>query len=77
MKIEICTVDISKHSLDDQYTFYDDGTVLHVYDPNNYKLDVKENITIKDISVYRKDRILEACKSEYLMQIKELFAKFK
>lgn len=76
MKTEICTVDISKHGLDDQYTFYDDGPVLHIYDPNNYKFDVKENIVIKDISNGRKERILEACKPEYQHQIKELFDRY-
>lgn len=77
MKIEICTVDISKHGLDDIYTFYDDRSVLHVYDRNNYKFDVKEDIMIKDISTVREERILEACKLEYLPQIKALFDKSK
>jgi len=77
MKVEICTVDISIHGLDDQYTFYDDGTVIHIYDRNNYKLDVKEDITIQDISEIRKDRILEACKPQYQSQIQELFLQFK
>lgn len=75
MKVEICTVDISKNGLDDQYTFYDDGKVIHVYDRNNYKFDIKEDITIEDISEIRKERILEACKPEYLPRIKALFDK--
>lgn len=77
MKVEMCTVDISKHGLDDHYTFYDDGSVLHVYDRNNYKFDIKEDIVIDDISAVRKERILEACKPEYLPQIKALFDKSK
>ncbi|KRB53693.1 hypothetical protein [Flavobacterium sp. Root186] len=77
MKVEICTVDISKHGLDDQYTFYDDESVIHIYDRNNYRLDIKEEITIEDISDIRKERILEACKPEYLLQIKALFDKSK
>ena len=77
MKVEICTVDISKHNLDDLYTFYDDGTVIHVYDRNNYKFDTKENISVQEISEIRKERILEACKPEYLPKIKALFDKSK
>jgi hypothetical protein len=51
-----------KNQLDDEYTLYDDGSVLHEYDRNIYPggQNLKTNLTVKDLSDAVKQRLLEA-----------------
>lgn len=48
--------------LDDDYTLYDDGTVLHEYDRHSYPggQDIKENLTVDNLSEPVKQRLYEA-----------------
>lgn len=48
--------------LDDDYTLYDDGTVLHEYDRHTYPggLNLRENLTGKDLSDEVKKRLIDA-----------------
>ncbi|MBI4946608.1 MAG: hypothetical protein HY840_09425 [Bacteroidetes bacterium] len=48
--------------LDDDYTLYDDGTILHEYDKHTYQggQNLKENLTVADLSNEVKQRLLEA-----------------
>lgn len=41
-KIEICTIEIGQNSLDNDYTFYTDGTVKRFYDSNIWSLNNTE-----------------------------------
>jgi len=51
-----------KGVLDDDYTLYDDGTILHEYDKHTYPggQNLKENLTVTDLSDEIKQRLLEA-----------------
>jgi len=48
--------------LDDDYTLYDDGTILHEYDKHTYPggQNLKESLTVADLSDELKQRLLEA-----------------
>ncbi|WP_439483980.1 hypothetical protein [Cyclobacterium plantarum] len=52
--------------LDDDYTLYADGTILHEYDKNIYPggYNLKKYLTINDISDEVKQRLLEAASNE-------------
>lgn len=60
--------------LDDDYTLYEDGTVLHEYDkhrfPGGYNL--KRKLEAKDIKDSAKDRLLKAAKVEDIELAKQL-----
>jgi len=55
-----------KGVLDDDYTLYDDGTVLHEYDKHTYPggQNLKESLTVLDLSDAVKERFLEAAADE-------------
>ncbi len=52
--------------LDDDYTLYDDGTILHEYDKHTYPggQNLKEKLTVADLSNEVKQRLLEAASDE-------------
>lgn len=52
--------------LDDDYTLYDDGTVLHQYDKHSYKggQNLTDNLTVNDLSEVVKQRLIEAATDE-------------
>ncbi|MDF7818693.1 hypothetical protein P1X15_13840 [Runella sp. MFBS21] len=52
--------------LDDDYTLYDDGTILHEYDKHSYPggQNLKESLTVADLSDEVKQRLLEAASDE-------------
>lgn len=67
--MEIRIIAISRKmngDLDDNYTLYEDGTVLHEYDKNRYPggYNLKNTLQGKDIKVSAKDRLLNAASLE-------------
>lgn len=52
--------------LDDDYTLYDDGTILHEYDKHTYPggQNLNESLTVADLSDEVKQRLLEAASDE-------------
>lgn len=52
--------------LDDDYTLYDDGTILHEYDKHTYPggQNLKESLIVADLSGEVKQRLLEAASDE-------------
>lgn len=52
--------------LDDDYTLYDDGTILHEYDKHTYPggQDLKDSLTVADLSDEVKQRLLVAASDE-------------
>lgn len=49
---------------DNDYCFYEDGTILHHYDRTMTKLDVEEFVFPSDIPDYEKEKIITKCKGE-------------
>ena len=50
--------------LDDDYTLYEDGTILHKYDKHTYLggQNLKDSLTIDDLSDEVKQRLLKAAR---------------
>lgn len=63
-----------KGPLDDDYTLYDDGTILHYYDRHCYRggQNHKEILTIKDLSEKVKNRLLNDATEENRELVKKL-----
>lgn len=55
---------IKKGTYDNDYYFYDDGTILHHYDRTMIKLDIEEFVSPSEISDSEKEKILAKCKEE-------------
>lgn len=55
-----------KGVLDDDYTLYEDGTVLHEYDKHIYPggHNLKDSLTVNDLSDSVKQRLLDAATEE-------------
>ncbi|MBB6236905.1 hypothetical protein HDC90_001522 [Pedobacter sp. AK013] len=64
----------SKGILDDDYTLYADGTVLHEYDRHSYPggQNLTELLTISDLSVLIKERLYKASSEENKSYIRKL-----
>ena len=65
---------IRKGDLDDDYTLYENGEVLHEYDQNTYLsgLNLKKTLTIDELNEDIKQRLLEAASDsdkEHVRQI--------
>lgn len=57
-------VSMVRQGLDDDYYFYEDGTIIHHYDRTIQKTDIEECILPSEISDYTKGKILSKCKKE-------------
>ena len=55
---------MKKQDLDNDYFFYEDGTILHHYDRTITKRDIEEDILPKDISKCERENILAQCERE-------------
>lgn len=60
--------------LDDDYTLYDDGSVLHEYDKHRYPggYNLKETLRAKEIKNSAKERLLNATNNNDIDLSKEL-----
>lgn len=55
---------MKRQNLDNDYFFFEDGTILHHYDRTQSKQDLEEDIFPKDIPKHEKEKILTQCKGE-------------
>ena len=55
---------MKKGTYDNDYYFYNDGTILHHYDRTLTKLDIEAYVSSSDISDSEKDEIITKCKEE-------------
>lgn len=67
---------MKKGTYDNDYYFYEDGTILHHYDRTMMKRDIESYISPSDIPDSDKEKIIEQCKMEcsedIVKQIKNL-----
>ena len=68
----ICKVEIGNYTLDDDYTFYDDGRIHRSFDQSTWKQNISEFIKPENISESKKIKILEKCPSDNLNRIREI-----
>lgn len=55
---------MKKGTYDNDYYFYEDGTILHHYDRTMMKLDIEVYVSSSDIPDYEKEKIMTKCKEE-------------
>lgn len=55
---------MKKRIYDNDYYFYEDGTILHHYDRTMTKLDIEAYVILSTISDTEKANITERCKEE-------------
>ena len=55
---------MKKGTYDNDYYFYEDGTILHHYDRTMTKLDIDEYVSPSCISEDEKEKIMTKCKEE-------------
>jgi hypothetical protein len=58
--------------LDDDYTLYDDGSVLHEYDEHPTRSNLTRNLTVNGLRPEVKVRLYEAAKDEDKERVKQL-----
>ena len=75
MTQEICTVDLSKGMLDNEYTFYDDGRIRHFYDQSQYKFNQEKWINDDDLSDSEKGKIIAKCPEGHEETIRKIIYK--
>ncbi|MBP3248659.1 MAG: hypothetical protein J6M36_12375 [Prevotella sp.] len=60
---------MKKGTYDNDYYFYEDGTILHHYDRTMKKLDIEEYVSPSDISESEKEQIISKCETECNQEI--------
>ena len=60
---------MKKGIYDNDYYFYEDGTILHHYDQTMNKMDIEEYVSPSDISESEKEKIIIKCESECNQEI--------
>lgn len=55
---------MKKGDYDNDYFFYEDGSILHHYDRTKSKRDIESFVSPSDISQIDKVKIIEKCKEE-------------
>lgn len=63
-----------KGQLDDDYTLFDNGDVLHEYDKHTYPggFNLKETLKASELNQEIKERLLNAASDEVKLVVKEL-----
>lgn len=61
----ICTISLAKSWLDNDYTFFDDGSIEHLYDKHETKPNISENLTANQIPDETKNKLLAKCPQQH------------
>ncbi|WP_294455790.1 hypothetical protein [uncultured Bacteroides sp.] len=70
-----CILPMKKGVLDNDYAFYDDGTIVHEYDKSMYKLEdmnIETPVSADSIQDDIKQQIMEQCPEELKEQITKM-----
>ncbi len=73
--IWLCELPMKRGILDDNYAFYDNGTVIHGYDKSEYsseKLNLKEEVIPSNLPEHVKEKIIIKCPEELKQWVSEL-----
>lgn len=57
---------------DDDYTLYENGSVLHEYDRNIHSFNLKEELIVNNLSPEIKARLYDAASDENKERVKEI-----
>jgi len=69
MNKEICTISLSKDCLDNNYTFFSDGTVIQLWDKHPTKANIKTEYKASELTPETKKKLLEKCPIEKIVEI--------
>jgi len=69
---EICSVSLGKSLLDDDYTLYEDGSVMHYYDENMWKHSLAEWLKAEQLDSNIKEALFNECPKEMKDKAKSL-----
>lgn len=76
MTNKICTISIGENSMDNDYTFYDNGSVERSFDDDHYRrINRKDYLVAKELSEAIKKKIIANCPVEYKDQILAILRK--
>ena len=69
-------IEIPNGGLDNDYTFFESGRILHSYDRHNHAggFNKKKWIIAKDISGQEKQRLIDKCLPEHVERITEILS---
>ena len=60
---------MKKGEFDNEYYFYENGKILHVYDKSKTKVNIEEFVSASDISEHERQQIINACPDEFKERI--------
>ncbi|MGN1173813.1 MAG: hypothetical protein ACI4SO_08490 [Muribaculaceae bacterium] len=63
---------MSKGTLDDDYYFYGDGSILHSYDKTQQKQNIEEFVSADSIAIDKRRKMLESCPTDKYEIIKSI-----
>ena len=69
MKLIWAFLSMKKGTYDNDYYFYEDGTILHHYDLSVQKFNLESYVTPENISESEKEKIISQCNSECTPEI--------
>jgi len=75
MSKEICTISIGNGWLDNDFTFYEDGSVKHHYDEHPTKPDITRKLKASKLTELTKTKILNNCPEEHKSKIESILTK--
>ena len=65
MDKEICTINLAKSVLDNDYTFFESGKILHFFDQSIYKPNIEHWTNGAGIDINTKNKLMAACTEEH------------
>lgn len=72
MENKICIISIGKFTLDDDFTFFENGIIERSYDLNIWNQNKHESLKASQISVTKKQKLLENCPIQHIKIITEI-----
>ncbi len=60
---------LRRQNLENNYSFFEDGTILHHYDKTMKKINFEEYILPSEISEHEKDMILTECEKQCSLEV--------
>lgn len=60
---------MKKGEFDNEYYFYENGKILHVYDKSKTKVNIEEFVSASDIPEHERQQIINACPDEFKERI--------
>ena len=60
---------MKKGEFENEYYFYDNGRILHVYDKSKTKVNIEEFVSASNIPEHERQQLINACPDEFKEKI--------